>query len=874
MTTHQQLHLSILAILCLASLTAFAGADPAQTISSAWPEPTFENKPWARWWWLGSAVDEKNLTINLEELSRSGFGGVEVTPLYGAIGYEDKYIPYLSPEWMKMFAFTVNEAKSLGMGVDMPTGTGWPFGGPEVSEADADAKLSLVDGKLVGKKSGFQVKRAAPGGEGLALNPYSPPAMSRYLAKFSEAFAKSGAPMPRTNFHDSFEYHADWSPEVSGEFRRLCGYDLDSQADALFGKGDKKTVSRVRADYRRTVAALHLHYIQTWTEWAHAHGSRTRNQAHGAPGNLLDLYAASDIPETETFGSTPFPIPGLKRDPELVREEVPSPLVARFASSAAHTQGKRLVSCETWTWLRENFNTSLSQMKPEADQMLIAGINHIFYHGVCYSPEGIEWPGWIFYAAVQANPRNTIWKHVPELNRYITRIQSILQSGEPDNDILLYWPFEDFIGRTGSKLLSQFGANRSFWINGTPFANVTEELLRQGDTFDYISDLQIEGLKVAGAKLQAPGGKYAAILVPACVTMPVETMSRLLALAKDGATVIFYGALPSDVPGFADFEKRREGLKALTSSLKFTAAADGVQTASVGSGKMLVGDSLPKLLDGLGVARESLAETGLQFIRRAQKDGTDYFIANLGDKAFDGWISPAKPFQSARILDPLTGNAGAATLKGNGGHPEVRLQLKPGQTAIVRTLKSEAAMKPFPVDAPDGSPLPLAGKWQVRFLEGGPSLPKPCTTDKLVSWTESGGPEAVAFAGTARYTLEFDWQPLPGAGDWMLELGDLCESADVSLNGKRVGSVWALPFEIRVGPFLVPGRNVLEIDVTNLAANRIRDLDRRGVVWKKFGNINVASIRYQALDTTNWKDRESGLLGPVRLVPLKSEAPL
>jgi hypothetical protein len=38
------------------------------------------------------------------------------------------------------------------------------------------------------------------------------------------------------------------------------------------------------------------------------------------------------------------------------------------------------------------------------------------------------------------NPRNPIWRDVPALNAYITRVQSILQSGQPDNDLLLYWP--------------------------------------------------------------------------------------------------------------------------------------------------------------------------------------------------------------------------------------------------------------------------------------------------------------------------------------------------------------------------------------------------------------------------------------------------
>ena len=65
------------------------------------------------------------------------------------------------------------------------------------------------------------------------------------------------------------------------------------------------------------------------------------------------------------------------------------------------------------------------------------------------------------------------------------------------------------------------------------------------------------------------------------------------------------------------------------------------------------------------------------------------------------------------------------------------------------------------------------------------------------------------------------------------------------------------------------GRNVLELDVTNLAANRIRDMDRRGVPWKVRRALNIVNIRYQPFDASKWPPEPSGLLGPVRLVPCK-----
>ena len=68
----------------------------------------------------------------------------------------------------------------------------------------------------------------------------------------------------------------------------------------------------------------------------------------------------------------------------------------KFASSAAHLNGKDLTSCESFTWLREHFQTSLADLKPAADFYFLAGVNHIFFHGTPYSPQDAAWPGGTF----------------------------------------------------------------------------------------------------------------------------------------------------------------------------------------------------------------------------------------------------------------------------------------------------------------------------------------------------------------------------------------------------------------------------------------------------------------------------------------------
>ena len=117
------------ALALLLAAAAPTGAVP-EPEKSPWPPATRDSRPWTRWWWLGSAVDEANLTRQLEQLAAAGFGGVEICPIYGAKGWEDRYVPFLSPRWMELLAHTTREARRLSLGVDLTTGTGWPFGGP------------------------------------------------------------------------------------------------------------------------------------------------------------------------------------------------------------------------------------------------------------------------------------------------------------------------------------------------------------------------------------------------------------------------------------------------------------------------------------------------------------------------------------------------------------------------------------------------------------------------------------------------------------------------------------------------------------------------------------------------------------------------
>ena len=99
---------------------------------------------------MGSAVDRAGLSEELASLKQAGIGGVEITPIYGAAGSEARFVPYLSDAWVALLEHTLAESSRLDLGVDMATGTGWPFGGPWVGDRDACRGLAFRTWTLTG----------------------------------------------------------------------------------------------------------------------------------------------------------------------------------------------------------------------------------------------------------------------------------------------------------------------------------------------------------------------------------------------------------------------------------------------------------------------------------------------------------------------------------------------------------------------------------------------------------------------------------------------------------------------------------------------------------------------------------------------------
>ena len=889
---------------------------------TSWPNINVEAKPATRWWWMGSAVDKENLTRNIKSYAEAGMGTLEITPIYGVQGNDANEIPFLSPQWMEMFRHTQSEAHRNGMQIDMNTGTGWPFGSPEVSLEDAASCLIISEYKLksgerlrvkvepedktqkahavLSRLMGFsdkgicldltlkvdnkgmlnwkaskgnwrliaaftgktlqKVKRAAPGGEGYVMDHFSEKSVENYLARFDKAFSNSKVSYPHNFFNDSYEvYKADWTPRFFEEFALRRGYKLEEHLPEFLSEVRSDNTARIISDYRETMAELlQENFTKQWTEWAHSHGAKTRNQAHGSPGNLIDLYATVDVPECEGFGISDFNIKGLRKD-SLTRSNDSDLSMLKYASSAAHIAGKPYISSETFTWLTEHFRTSLSQCKPDIDLMFVSGVNHAYFHGCTYSPKEAEWPGWKFYASIDMSPTNSIWKDAPSFFDYISRCQSFLQMGAPDNDFLLYLPIYDMWQEQDGRLL-MFDIHKMSQ-RAPRFIEAVHRIYNAGYDVDYISDNFIRNAQCVDGKIVTSGGiSFKALIIPGVKLMPDDVLAKLVNLASEGATLVFLDRFPEDVPGYNALDLRRKNFNQWLEKLK-----------SQNKERILFGHDYAETLRQTGVRPEIMKrDWGLSCIRRCNEDGYHYFISALKSEDTEGWIPLGVKAKSALFFDPMTGEQGKAALRNVNGQTEVYMQLSSGSSIILKTFSAcdvdVKACKYFKTSR-EGISIGI-NKFDFCFSTSLPEVHGTLKQVQVGTWTNYNLPEVKNTMGTGVYKTTFVINPL-SAPEWMLDLGDVRESAKVIINNKSVATLWAVPFRCMIGKYLKSGINTIEIEVTNLPANRIADLDRRGKEWRVFKEINMVDRNYNKTGYANWESVPSGLLTPVRLIPME-----
>jgi alpha-L-rhamnosidase len=673
-----------------------------------------------------------------------------------------------------------------------------------------------------------------------------------------------------------------WNEIMAAEFEKRAGYPITRFLPLLAGwkLADEQDMQRFLHDWRKFVSDLLIdsHYA-TARKFLEAYGVQLIAES-GGPGP--PIWASNPVDGIKALGAVDIPrgeFWNRHRGIFLVKE----------IASAAHVYDKQLVDAESFTTWRRWIDGPLNH-KDLADRALCEGLNCFSLHTLASSPPEAGLPGWAYHAGTDINPTATWWPMVGGLMDYLARCSYMLRQGWFVADVCYFY------GDQAPNFHPQL-------------CNVPEKPLLDGldPRHDYdvcSSEVILQRMRVDQGRIVLPDGmSYAVLVLPEQDHVPSAVIAKVHALVSEGATVIAHQR-PTRAPGIKDHEAESAKIVKMAEELwgpgeePGKAAKSPVSIRPLGKGRFITTLDRSAALQEIGVAGdfEIVGHGGsdlgpLDFIHRKTADEEFYFVRN---KTRDPQALTCRLRVAAETRGlvpefwwPDSGLRSACHQWKNSadGRTEVPLALGPLGSVFVVFKKAGAAPDAIARDtfvaAESPAPLAIGGPWTVDFPEGW-GAPGTTSFDTLQSWTESANDGIRFFSGIATYKKSFDVpESLTKGKRLFLELGDLAEIAEVTLNGKRLGLVWLPPYRIEISGAVRTGENQLEIRVANLWANRLNG-DSLLPETERLTHSNLDRIQTDPTSDSTYgrvpggKERpvytklpplmKSGLFGPVRII--------
>ena len=792
--------------------------------------PPPDTRPMMRWWWFGPNVEQAEIDRELQAMAAAGIGGVEVAYVYPMTAESPAL---MSPEFFGHLHYAALRARELGLRFDLTLGSGWSYGGPHIStdlaasmlhwdrrqifpgaftfEPDASfpgdqllaaflggverptefVELPISDGEIrvpdgsgprqlliaFARPTGQVVKRAAAGADGPVLDHFSAAATQVHIDHVAEPLLQAvPGELIGSVFCDSLEvYGANWTSALPTQFERRRGYPLRPRLYELIIETPDS--DQLRIDYYRTLTELYEeNFVVPLQQWAAGHGVPFRIQGYGTPPAGISSYRYADLCEGEGWGWK-----------EITQ--------TRWASSAAHLLDRPVVSSETWTWNHSpSFRSTALDLKGEAHEHLLAGINQFIGHGWPYSPPEARDAGglgWYFYAAGCFDDRNPWWPAMPSLTAYLQRLSWLMRQGRPVADVLVYVPQEDIYPRLGREA----GGTLDLWkeTRRTVDPAVIATIREGGWDYDLVDDALLGTLDV----------DHASVLVLAQThRIPDGTRDWLDRYRAAGGTV-----LAVDSAGYPAVQQSS------------TAALADELARAIAPDLKLDNDS-----GDIGAVHRQLPDTDL------------YLLINTGPSEQRCAATPRAQRRRYEVWDPDH----AQVIAAGDFAGSVDLDLDPYQAAVLVLTDDDHDVEPATA-APAEVEQQLSHGWTASFDD------HPEVSVELPHRWE-GDTDLETYSGTVTYRvsvdLDHDWtsgdrvfldfgrsDPRSAGADEAVGIRSnsyrvdlqtpVGEVARVVVNDRDAGIAWAPPYRVEITEALREGRNEIRVEVSNTAAHAL-----------------------------------------------------
>jgi len=633
--------------------------------------------------------------------------------------------------------------------------------------------------------TGKQNHPAPPEATGLEVDKLDPAAWERYFTKYLDMYREAsggllGEKGIRYILTDSYEAGCEnWTPALAQEFKARRGYDLLPWMPVLTGQviDSVEESEGFLRDYRTTLAELVEENYDRINTLVAAYKMKGRYSESHESGRVLvadgmNLKRSAAVPMAAIWVQGRFPSASTYIGAEADMRE---------SASVAHIYGGNLAAAESMTtvgYMEQAYTYCPENLKPVADREFAAGINRIIVHESAHQPVDDKVPGLGLSVTGQWFNRHECWaEQARPWTDYLARTSYLLRQGVNVADILILYG-ED------SNITALYGA--------------TLPDIPAGYNYDYANKDALLAMRAEDGEMVSPGGtRYKVLLVDrGTERMSTELLQKIAELSAAGVPVC--GQAPKGPYSLSD---NQADFSSLVGSIWNDSPVRPLQQALA---------ALPA---------DVRMREGMRFVHRSLSPTTQiYWISKPGPGTETVEVSLRCEGLRPSVWNPVTGQPSEVSYRMEDGRTTVFLEMVQDDALFVvlsgRTSEKEGKVPSLQV----ASRTPVEGLWEVSFQQGR-RAPEGTIELETGSFTENSDPGIKYFSGTATYRKVIGLHPSEGAV--VLDLGDVKNIAEVSLNGKPVATLWKAPFKADVTQAAQEGENLLEVKVTNLWPNRL-----------------------------------------------------
>jgi hypothetical protein len=804
-------------------LGSLSQAQTVAALHAGFVNPPDAARPMVRWWWFGPAVVKPEILKELQEMKADGVGGAELAFVYAeqlddsATGL--KNLAFLSPEMLSDVKYAQEEGRKLGLRIDVTLCSGWPYGGPATTLAEAVTRIVTREVAVAAGATTVATPKLQEGesiiSATLVNGTPTPPPVRGGRGGDGVPPQRGGAPVPPKSTWDA------------------------GSAKAFAPTGDTTTVA---ADGASRVA---LFFVMSHTK------QQVKRAAVGAEGWVLDPFSHDAVathlkavgePLLSAFGSTPpyaifsdsLEAYGADWTPKLPEEfkkrrgydlipHLPE-LVAGgsiAADNVRHDYGKTLTELVNENYLKQIDDWAKAHGTKFRSQTYGEPAVSFSSQVIAGLPEG-EGPQWRAFStlrwATSANHvfGNTVtsgetftWLHSPVFRAVPLdmKVEADIDFIMGENQLIFHgWPYSPkeafypgwslyaaanfndnnpwhpvmptvnkYIARMSYLMRQGQPANQvaillptdDAWASFSPTHTTVTGVMGKSVTPVLMSTILSAGYNVdyidADAINKVGFGTHQILVLPPTDRIPAETLKKIAAFVAAGGKAIAIGKLPSLTP---------DGKPLTESTAEIALVPDDASLAKALPNAVKpdfeVGDPQFALRDHIGFVRRKLANADV------------YLVINTDNVPMDTTATFATKHKFGEEWDGDTAGTSSASATAQPIH------LPPYSSRVF--VFSDTAPNAKPVADPTKQVADLSSDWKVNFVSANKTVTEATPTDWLAD------PSTKNYSGEAIYSRDFTLAAAPSTPTYLkVDGGKAVAGAPNSAPEARVLGLDGLP---------------------------------------------------------------------------------